>query len=240
VSGLRDFLRFGAWVSQTYLLKTSSGPWLTPRDFVPQSDGSPPISGVKLLIHDSFVLNPSKTTGSNETRFPNAKYVTAGQPLFGNIKASNGSTSTSGNSTLSPSNQGNNQGLSTGARAGVGAGVAIGAVAGLSLGWLFFVRRKRRKAAKETHQRAKDVESDDNINEKVAAGFKAELAPEGSNPRAELHGENVGPPELPEGEGGRVRMELYGDAMRSELPLPPVELDGATVVPKFWGDRASR
>jgi hypothetical protein len=166
--------------------------------------------------------------------------VTLGEPLFRNIKASTASASPAGNSTTPPPNQGNSNGtnLSTGARAGVGAAIALSAIAGLSLAYFLFVRRRQRRSKTAT-QEPIDSKSGDFLDEKVAGGFKAELSPLGSNPRAELHADPISPPEMPAEKDPKPPMELHGDALPKEK-LPPVELEGTTVLGDWKGKGLDR
>jgi hypothetical protein len=97
---------------------------------------------------------------------------------------------------------------------------------GIALGWIYFVRRRHGIAAEATDQYLQDHKTDMYTSDlSVAGGFKAKLAPLGSNPRAELHGEPATPPELPAVGDPKVPMELEG----LDRKMPPVELEGSVV-----------
>lgn len=140
------------------------------------------------MIPLAALLNPNHT---GENRFPSAKTVTTGKPLFSNII---GSTSGS----TAPLN-GSSSGLPTSAKAGIGAGVAICIllVCGSSMYRGAYVRRRAAESQKQLQK--------ENSTESVSVRHE--------NLFCELEGTTNGP-ELP----GAFCAEVCGTIVGPELP----------------------
>jgi hypothetical protein len=161
--------------------------------------------------------------------------MATGQPLFRNIHPATASLDSSSAAVPSTSNQPASTNLSTGTKAGIGAGIALGAIMRVALAWLFFVWRRHRKAGQELdyylHNHMADIRMSD-VN--VASGFKAELPPLGSSPRAQLQGATATtPPKSSAVVDPKAPVELEG----RKTKIPPVELE-ASVIERFRAGRS--